>query len=117
MVKYEPPLDRVFAALSDPTRRAIVSRLVEGQRTVGELSEPFEISPSGFSKHLRVLEHAGLLRQHKRGRERYCEVLVEPLEDARNWLEEHRAMWNASLDSFAEYTEKLQSKRRRKRKR
>ncbi|REJ65585.1 MAG: ArsR family transcriptional regulator [Planctomycetota bacterium] len=116
MVKYQPSLDRVFSALADPTRRAILTCLVAGPRTVGELAEPFEISPSGFSKHLRVLERAGLLRQHKRGRERFCEVLVEPLEEAVTWLERHREIWNSSLDAFAEYAEQLQIKRNPKRK-
>ncbi|HSR68285.1 MAG TPA: metalloregulator ArsR/SmtB family transcription factor [Acidobacteriota bacterium] len=79
MVKHSEPLNLTFSALADPTRRAILARLVDGQRTVGDLKEPFELSPSGFSKHLRVLENAGLLRQHKRGRQRYCEAVIEPL--------------------------------------
>lgn len=112
MVKCQP-LDRVFAALADPTRMAIVARLMQGQSTVGELAKPFEISPSGFSKHLRVLERAGLLRQHKRGRERYCEVVVKPLEDARTWIDECQTMWVATLDSFAEHAESQHSKRGR----
>lgn len=114
MVKYRPPIDRVFSALADPTRREILSRLLGGRRTVGELAEPFEISPSGFSKHLRVLERAGLLRQHKRGRERHCEALIEPLDEALTWLEQYRKMWNTSLDSFARYAEELQAGRNRK---
>lgn len=114
MVKYHPSLDRVFSALADPTRRAILSRLMEGRQTVGKLAEPFEITPSGFSKHLRVLERAGLLQQQKRGRERICEVRVEPLQEAMTWLETHRRMWNASLDSFAAYAENRQAKRNRR---
>ena len=114
MVKYHEPLNRVFSALSDPTRRAILDRLVQGPKTVGELSEPFNISPSGFSKHLRVLENAGLLRQHKQGRERHCELLVDPLEEAVTWIEHHRKMWEASLDSFGNYVENLQAKRNKK---
>lgn len=116
MVKYQRPLDRVFSALADPTRRAILSRLAEGQRTVGQLAEPFEISPAGFSKHLRVLERAGLLRQHKRGRRRHCEVIIEPLDEALTWLERYRRMWNASLDAFAQYVQDLRATRKRKRK-
>jgi len=103
----------VFGALADPTRRAILARLLEGRRKVGDLAEPFEISASGFSKHLCVLENAGLLRQHKRGRERHCEALIEPLEEALTWLEQYRKMSSASLDSFAPYAEQLQAKRTR----
>lgn len=114
MVKYHPSLNRVFSALADPTRRAILSQLVEGQRTVGELAEPFDISPSGFSKHLRVLERAGLLKQHKQGRERHCEVVVKPIDEALTWLEQYRNTWNASLDSFARYAEQLQASRKKK---
>lgn len=113
MVKCQPSLDRVFSALSNPTRRAILSRLADGRKTVGELAEPFEISPSGFSKHLRVLERAGLLRQHKRGRERHCEAVVEPIGEALTWLEHYQKMWNASLDLFTQYAEELQAKRKR----
>lgn len=114
MVKYQQSLDRIFSALADPTRRAILSQLVEGHKTVGELAGPFDISPSGFSKHLRVLERAGLLRQHKQGRERHCEAVVEPIDDALTWLERYRQHWDASLDSFARYAEQFQATRKRK---
>lgn len=81
---------------------------------MGELAEPFEISPSGFSKHLRVMERAGLLRQHKRGRSRYCEVIVEPIDEAAVWINRYRDAWKASLGSFAQYAEKLKARRDRK---
>ncbi|HSR53891.1 MAG TPA: metalloregulator ArsR/SmtB family transcription factor [Acidobacteriota bacterium] len=110
MVKQSEPLNLTFSALADPTRRAILARLVDGQRTVGDLKEPFELSPSGFSKHLRVLEKAGLLRQHKKGRRRYCEAVIEPLDEAVTWLERYRETWGASLDSFTDYAEQLQAK-------
>jgi DNA-binding transcriptional ArsR family regulator len=108
MVTYTDTLNTIFFALADPTRRAILTQLKEGQKTVGELAEPFGLSPSGFAKHLRVLERAGLMVQHKRGRERHCQLVVEPIQEATTWLEQYRQMWEASLDAFADYVANLE---------
>lgn len=98
-------LDRTFAALADPTRRAMVERLALGERSVADLSEPFGISAPAISKHLRVLERAGLLRQRKEGRYRRCSLIGEPLRDAALWVEQYRAFWTEQLDSLASYLE------------
>ncbi len=113
-VKYRQ-LSEVFLALSDPTRRAIVAALVDGEQTVGQVSEPFDLCPSAISKHLRMLERAGLMRQVKRGRERWCQLIPQPLDEAATWLTEHRRLWKPSLASFATYAAELEhSKARRK---
>lgn len=108
MVKYADTLNDIFFALADPTRRAIVAQLSHGELTVGVLAEPFKISPSGFSKHLRVLERAGLMVQRKRGRQRYCRLVVAPLKEATTWLEQYRQLWETSLDAFATYVADLE---------
>ncbi len=107
MVKFndDPRLDAAFAALADPARRAIVARLSRGPATVGELAEPFDFSPPAMSKHLRVLERAGLLRQRREGRFRHCELRPSPLEEAERWLESYRRFWSAKLDDLAAYLE------------
>jgi DNA-binding transcriptional ArsR family regulator len=94
-------LDRTFAALSDPTRRAILARLCAGSATVGELAEPFPISLNAVSKHLRVLERAGLLRREVRGREHHCCLEAGPLQGASEWTQRYRAFWEARLDALA----------------
>lgn len=87
MVNYSESLDRVFGALADPTRRAILSRLGEGEATVGELAEPFEMSMPAITKHLNVLEHAGLIRRRRDGRMKRCSLLPAGADPARSWLE------------------------------
>jgi DNA-binding transcriptional ArsR family regulator len=99
VVKLE--LDAVFSALADPTRRAIVARLAEGEASVSDLAAPFDMSLVAVSKHLRVLEHAGLLDHHKRGRVRYCRLSPAPLRDADDWLARYRVFWHTRLDSLA----------------
>jgi DNA-binding transcriptional ArsR family regulator len=94
-------LDAVFAALADPTRRAIVARLAGGETSVSELAAPFDMSLVAVSKHLRVLEHAGLLDQRKQGRVRYCRLAPEPLRSADDWLAGYRVFWQTRLDSLA----------------
>lgn len=101
MVKDD--LDRTFAALADPTRRAILARLGEGQASVGELAEPFDMSLPAVSKHLKVLERAGLIERRKDGRTHYCRVNAAPLRDADEWLARYRAFWEGSLDSLAHF--------------
>jgi len=110
MVKYiGPSLDATFAALSDPTRRAIVARLGETDPSqgipVGELAEPFDMSAPAISKHLRVLERAGMLTQQRDGRVRRCRLDPTPINEAAQWIEYHRAFWNHQLDALADFLE------------
>jgi len=103
MVKYN--LDRTFAALADPTRRAILARLSEGHATVGELAEPFDMSLPAVSKHLKVLQQAGLIERRRDGRTQICAVQAAPLQDADAWLAHYRAFWEGNLDSLARFLE------------
>ena len=104
MVKYSNgSLDRTFAALSDPTRRAILARLAQGDISVSELAEPFNVSLPAISKHLRVLERAGLLVQERDGRVRRCHLVAEPLKEAAEWIVRYREFWEAQFDALAEY--------------
>lgn len=103
MVKYQERLDEVFGALSDPTRRAILQRLARGETTVNELAEPFDTSLPAISKHLRVLESAGLIRRRTVGRHRVCTISTATMDGAANWIEQTKQFWNEQLDSLAEY--------------
>ena len=100
-------LDAVFSALSDPTRRAIVVRLSEGEASVSELAEPFDVTLPAVTKHLAVLERAGLLEHHKQGRVRHCRLVAAPMRVADDWLSTYRVFWERRIDSLAEH---LQSK-------
>jgi len=91
-------LDATFAALADPTRRAIVARLSRGEATVGELAEPFKVSLPAISRHLRVLERASLLIQRREGKHRFCRLDARALTDASEWLDVHRRFWTESFD-------------------
>lgn len=106
MVEHsEHALDATFAALADPTRRAILARLATGDRTVGELAEPFDMSLAAVSKHLGVLVKSDLVLQEKHGRERRCHLNSEALQDAHAWIEFYRRFWEDSLASLARYVE------------
>ena len=98
MVKHHrvpsPGLDAVFAALADPTRRGILLALAHGEANVSALAAPFDVSLPAISKHLRVLEQAGLLVREKAGRERRCRAVVGPMDGAAEWLERYRAHWS-----------------------
>jgi DNA-binding transcriptional ArsR family regulator len=94
-------LDAVFGALADPTRRAIVARLAEGEASVSQLSEPFEMSLPAVAKHLRVLSEAGLVEQRKEGRTRWCRLVALPLRDVRDWVSDYSGFWEGQLDSLA----------------
>jgi DNA-binding transcriptional ArsR family regulator len=99
-------LSRTFAALADPTRRAILARLLDGSATVKELSAPFAMSGPAISKHLRVLERAGLIRQGREAQWRPCELDALPLKDVSEWAERYRQFWDASyqrLDVYLDY--------------
>ncbi|HSM03563.1 MAG TPA: metalloregulator ArsR/SmtB family transcription factor [Longimicrobiales bacterium] len=100
-------LDRTFAALAHPTRRAILTRLVrEGEASVGDLAEPFDVSLMAVSKHLKVMAEAGLIRREKDGRIRRCTFEPEGLRPARDWIESHRRFWEEGLDALAAYLER-----------
>ena len=96
-------IDNVFSALGDPTRRAIVHRLHDGPATVGQLAEPFRVSRPAISKHLRVLERAGIVRRTKEGRMSRCELDATRLHDASEWLEQYRRFWERQLDRLGTY--------------
>lgn len=98
-------LDAVFAALAHPIRRAIVERLAEGECTVGDLAEPHEVTLPAISKHLRVLEEAGLLEQTPDGRVRRCALRAAPLSAAFAWIVQYRIFWEDTLDAIAERVE------------
>ena len=103
-----PPVDHLsatFSALADPTRRAILARLTRGDATVGELAEPFAMSRPAISKHLNVLERAGLVVRLADGRVNRCVLDVEPLKDAWSWVERYRSYWEGNLDRLADYLE------------
>jgi DNA-binding transcriptional ArsR family regulator len=101
----DPRLDAVFAALADPTRRRIVARLARGTATVGELAEPFAMSLPAVSKHLGVLERAGLLRREVDGRIHRCTLDGKPLAAAVGFIEHYRVFWRDQLDRLADYLE------------
>lgn len=96
MTTSAPPLDDTFAALADPTRRAILERLTEGEASVGELVERFPISQPAISKHLKVLERAGLVSRHREAQRRMCRLEAAPMAQAVAWLESYRAHWEAN---------------------
>ena len=98
-------VDEVFSALSDPTRRAILARLRQGEASVSELAEPFEVSLPAIGKHVRVLERAGLLAHRKVGRERRCRMVGDRLALASDWLETYREFWSDRLDALARHVE------------
>jgi len=95
-------LDSTFAALADPTRRAILARLTEGEATVNELAEPFPISLQAVSKHLKVLEHAGLITRGRSAQLRPSRLQGSPLKEAVDWLEQYRRFWQRSFDRLDE---------------
>jgi DNA-binding transcriptional ArsR family regulator len=106
-------LDAVFSALSDPTRRQIVSRLSQGEATVKELAEPFKMSLPAVSKHLTVLEGAGLLTREKEGRVRHCRLVAESMQEALEWIARYGNFWEAQFDSLGEYLQQSSGKGRR----
>lgn len=107
MVKYSPrTLNQTFAALADPTRRHILAHLARGDRRVTDLARPHAMSLPAISKHLRVLEKAGLLRRRRYGRVHQMQLDAKPLKQAAQWVEEYRKFWEGSLDRLAEYLEK-----------
>ena len=115
MVKYlSNTLDATFGALADPTRRSILEHLIAGEASVTSLAEPFDMSLPAVSKHLRVLEKAGLLTQEKDGRVRRCRMDAGPMKEASDWVGRYRICWEEQLDSLADYIEQMQSEEREK---
>ncbi len=103
-------LSATFSALADPTRRAILARLISGEATVTELAEPFEMSLPAVSKHLKVLERAGLIARGREAQWRPCRLEAGPLRDAADWLEHYRRFWEHSFDRLEDYLRELQMK-------
>jgi DNA-binding transcriptional ArsR family regulator len=106
-------LSTTFAALADPTRRAILARLASGECSVTELAEPFEMSMPAVSKHLRVLERAGLIARGRDAQWRPCRLEPAPLKEVADWVEQYRAMWEQRLDRLDAYLQELQAKETR----
>jgi len=109
MVTSSRRLDRTFGALADATRRAILGQLAHGDATVGELARPFRVSRPAISKHLRVLEQAGLVRRAREGRVSRCALDAAALREAAEWVERYRAFWSGRLDALARYVERTRS--------
>lgn len=103
-------LSNTFAALADPTRRAILARLANGELSVGELAQPFAMSMPAVSKHLRVLERAGLIAQRRDAQWRLCRIEARPLKAVFDFAEHYRHLWDARLDRLENYLEELQKK-------
>lgn len=102
------PLSTTFSAIADPTRRAILKRLQDGEATVTELAEPFDMSLPAVSKHLKVLERAGLIERARVAQWRPCRLRPEPLRQAAEWIERYRTLWEERFDRMAEYLDELQ---------
>ncbi len=117
MVKQAPhsdPLSPVFAALADPTRRAILEKLSGGEMPVTELAAPFNMSLPAISKHLKVLERAGLITRGREAQWRPCKLDAGPLKEASDWVEHYRRFWEASFDRLDDYLKELQKKEKKK---
>ena len=110
MVQY---LNTTFAALCDPTRPAILVRLASGEASVTELAEPFEMSLPAISKHLKVLQRAGLIARSREAQWRPCRLAAGPLKDAADWLERYRRIWEESFDRLEDYLRELQLKEKK----
>src|SRR4051812_16821419 len=110
MVKYSPELlDRTFAALADPTRRQILERLALSDCCVTDLAKPHRMSLPAVSKHLRVLERAGLIRRQRQGRVHNLKLVAGPMHSAQQWIEEYRRFWESNLDRLDDYLKQLQA--------
>lgn len=105
MVKESTQLDRTFKALGDPTRRAIIERLAESDACVGDLARPFDMSWPAVTKHLDVLEDAGLIVRERRGNTRRCHLVARPMRAATEWMRRYERFWQDRLDALAEYFE------------
>ncbi|MBX7146341.1 MAG: metalloregulator ArsR/SmtB family transcription factor [Alphaproteobacteria bacterium] len=106
-------LSIVFAALADPTRRAILAKLTLGELSVNELAKPFAISAPAITKHLKVLEHAGLIIRGREAQWRPCKLKAEPLKDAADWIDVYRDFWEQKFDNLEKYLKKLKTKEKK----
>ncbi len=104
------PLSATFAALADPTRRAILARLSLGETSVTELAQPFQMTMPAVTKHLKVLERAGLITRGRAAQWRPCKLEAAPLKDAASWVDQYRQFWEARLDRLDDYLQELQAK-------
>ena len=111
---HPDPLSAKFAALADPTRRAILARLALGESSVNELAEPFDMSLPAVSKHLKVLEHAGLITRSREAQYRPCKIDAGALKDVDDWLERYRKLWEERFDRLDAYLKELQGKKEKK---
>ncbi|HSH01023.1 MAG TPA: metalloregulator ArsR/SmtB family transcription factor [Anaerolineae bacterium] len=109
MVIDNEQLDRIFSALANTTRRAILARLAEGELTVNELAEPFNMSLPAISKHIKVLERAGLVQQGQKAQYRPCSIDVTPLKVVSNWTEQYRHIWEMRFDQMDAYINQLEN--------
>jgi DNA-binding transcriptional ArsR family regulator len=109
---YKAPLDAVFHALADPTRRAVVERLCRGPASVSELAQPFQMALPSFSQHLEVLQKCGLVRSRKSGRVRTCRLAPRPLRSAQHWMDAQRAHWERRLGQLDRYLANLKERQR-----
>lgn len=109
-------LNKTFAALADPTRRAILQRLAKGEHTVNQLAEPFEMSLPAITKHLKVLENAGLISRGRDAQFRPCRIEAEPLKEANDWIEHYREIWEQRFDRLDEYLQTMKKEKKRGRK-
>ena len=114
MVQQVDTLSATFAALADPTRRAILARLMSGECSVTQLSEPFDMSMPAISKHLKVLERAGLIARGREAQWRPCRLDAGPLKEIDDWLEHYRQFWEQSFDRLDEYLRELQGKEKKR---
>jgi DNA-binding transcriptional ArsR family regulator len=112
---HADPLSTTFAALADPTRRAILGRLAKGEASVSELAQPFRMSLPAISKHLKVLEKAGLIARGKEAQWRPCSLKAAPLRDAADWVGQYRQFWEASFDRLDDYLREIQAKEKKRR--
>ena len=106
-------LSTIFGALADPTRREILTRLASGEKSVTELAKPLDMSLPAVTKHLKVLQRAGLITQGRQAQWRPCRLQAAPLKDASVWIEQYRKFWEESLDRLGDYLQELQSKEKR----
>jgi DNA-binding transcriptional ArsR family regulator len=109
----ENRLDTTFQALSDPTRRGMLANLALGEKSIGELAEPFSMSFAGASKHVKVLEDAGLIARRKVGRTHFISIDAKPLEEAERWIRQWEKFWNARLDRLEALIERDNSKEKK----
>ena len=115
MAKYTEPdhLSSTFAALADPTRRAILGRLISGEASVKELARPFKLSLPAISKHLKVLEHAGLITRSRNAQWRPCRIEAGPLKEVASWVTQYRNIWEQRLNQFEDYLLELKRKEKK----